>query len=90
MLQAAGTGEEIELAVEDNGEGIPPEDLPNIFKRFWRKEKSRDRKDGGGHGLGLAIVKQLAAAHGASVDVASSLGEGTRFTLCFPVRKPDL
>jgi two-component system sensor histidine kinase BaeS len=88
-LEAARTDNEIELAVEDDGEGIAPEDLPDIFKRFWRKDKSRDRKDGGGHGLGLAIVKQLAAAHGASVDVASALGEGTRFTLRFPVKNAD-
>jgi signal transduction histidine kinase len=84
MLQAAQDQEMIVLTVEDTGAGIAPEDLPNIFNRFWRKDKSRDRKDGGGHGLGLAIVKQLVAAHGGSVEVASNLGEGTRFMLCFP------
>jgi len=84
-FQAERVDHEIELVVADTGKGISSEDLENIFTRFWRKDKSRDRKDGGGHGLGLAIVKQLVMAHGGSVYVESALDEGTRFTLRFPI-----
>lgn len=86
-VQADREAAEVMLVFEDNGAGISEEDLPNIFNRFWRKDKSRDRKDGGGHGLGLAIVKQLVAAHGGSVEVSSTLGEGTRFSLHFPINQ---
>ncbi|MEN8241778.1 MAG: HAMP domain-containing sensor histidine kinase [Chloroflexota bacterium] len=84
-LQAGRAAGEIELVVADTGTGISAEDLENIFTRFWRKEKSRDRKDGGGHGLGLAIVRQLVVAQGGSVAVESALDQGTRFILRFPV-----
>jgi signal transduction histidine kinase len=84
-LGSAQIGDAVELVVEDTGVGIAPEDLPNIFNRFWRKDKSRDRKDGGGHGLGLAIVKQLVVAQGGTVEVDSAPGEGTRFRLQFPM-----
>jgi signal transduction histidine kinase len=85
FLGSAQIGDAVELVVADTGVGISPEDLPNIFNRFWRKDKSRDRKDGGGHGLGLAIVKQLVVAQGGIVEVDSAPGEGTRFRLQFPM-----
>lgn len=76
------------ITVRDTGEGIPPEDLPYIFNRFWRGDKSRHRTsghaDGVGGGLGLAIAKQLVEAHHGTIDVASSPGQGTTFTLTFP------
>ena len=84
-LKANRVDGEIELVVSDTGSGISAEDLENIFTRFWRKDKSRDRVDGGGHGLGLAIVKQLVVAQGGAVAVESALGSGTRFTLRFPI-----
>jgi signal transduction histidine kinase len=75
----------IELCVEDNGPGISEDDLPHLFDRFWRAEKSRTRA-GGGAGLGLAIAGQLVALHGGTIDVASKLGEGTRFWVTLPIR----
>lgn len=77
----------LELAVTDDGPGISAEDLPHLFDRFWRAEKSRNRAMGGS-GLGLAIVKQLAEAHGGQVRVVSPTdpGHGTCFSLWLPVR----
>jgi signal transduction histidine kinase len=74
----------IELSVSDNGPGIPPEDVPHLFERFWRAEKSRNRATGGS-GLGLAIVKQLVEAHHGQVQVESQLGQGTQFRVQIPV-----
>lgn len=73
------------LAVEvaDTGEGIPREHLPHIFERFYRVDASRAR--GAGTGLGLAIVDQLARAQGGRVSVESTPGEGSVFTVSFPV-----
>jgi two-component system sensor histidine kinase BaeS len=69
--------------VADTGSGIAPEDLPSVFDRFWRAEKSRSRRTGGS-GLGLAIVRQLVAAHGGTVTVTSELVTGSVFTLRLP------
>lgn len=71
-------GKWIELAVNDNGPGIAAEDLPRVFDRFWRAERSRNRASGGS-GLGLAIVKQLTEAHGGTIQVESQVGAGTTF-----------
>ena len=57
------SGDEVALEVSDTGSGIPAEDAPHVFDRFWRAEKSRNRSTGGS-GLGLAIVLKLAEAHG--------------------------
>ncbi|MEK8130570.1 HAMP domain-containing sensor histidine kinase [Paenibacillus filicis] len=66
--------------IEDSGIGIPAEELPYIFERFYRVEKSRSRERGG-TGLGLAIVKKLVNIQGGSIQVSSSLGQGTRFEI---------
>jgi len=71
------------LAVCDSGPGISPEDLPHIFKRFYRGRGHSVE----GSGLGLAIVKSVVEAHGGQVNVESTLGEGTLFTLAFPLEK---
>jgi two-component system sensor histidine kinase BaeS len=76
----AGT---IKLRVQDNGVGIAAEDLPYIFDRFYRSEKSRPRQ-GTESGLGLAIAKSIVEAHGGSLWVESALGEGTTFTIALP------
>jgi len=68
---------------EDNGIGIPEEELPLIFERFYRADKSRNRMTGGS-GIGLAIVRSIVAAHGGTVEVKSRLNSGTCFTLTFP------
>ncbi|KAA3643202.1 MAG: HAMP domain-containing protein [Chloroflexi bacterium] len=75
-LQAAKENGAVMLEVVDTGEGIPEEELPYIFNRFWRGDKSRG---GEGHGLGLAIARQLVLAHGGAIEVESELGVGTRF-----------
>lgn len=71
----------VRLSVQDSGPGIPPDDLPYIFDRFWRGDPSRPRGAGAGSGLGLAIARQLVQAHGGRIEVESRLGEGTRFTV---------
>ncbi len=78
----------IKISVSDTGEGIPSEDLPNMFERFYRVEKSRARA-AGGSGLGLTIVKRLVEAHGGSVGVQSELGKGSCFYFTLPVDLPN-
>ncbi len=76
----------VEVAVGDTGSGIPPEDLPHIFERFYQVDKSRARSGSSGNlGLGLAIVKQIITAHGGSINVESVIGLGTRFVVTLPV-----
>ena len=74
---------EVQLAVQDEGEGIPKEALPYIFDRFFRVNKARSRKDGG-MGLGLAIVRQIVEAHRGHVRVESDMGKGTTFWIVLP------
>lgn len=73
----------LEVTVNDNGPGIPAEDLPRIFERFYRADKSRNRERGG-TGLGLAIVKHIMLSHQGVARVTSKAGEGTKFSLLFP------
>ena len=74
---------EIHITVTDTGEGISPEDLPHIFDRFYRGEKSRNRGTGGS-GLGLAIARGIVRAHSGDISVESQLGAGTSFHLHLP------
>ncbi|MBW8801477.1 MAG: HAMP domain-containing histidine kinase [Streptomyces sp.] len=77
------------LSVEDTGSGIAPEDLPHVFERFWRAEKSRSRHTGGS-GLGLSIVRQLVEEHGGTATADSRPGNGAVFTIWLPrAQQPD-
>jgi two-component system sensor histidine kinase ResE len=83
-VTAIQQGDWVEVAVTDTGEGIPPEDIPNIFERFYRVDKSRSRATGGS-GLGLTIAKSMVEAHGGKIDVQSEPGQGSRFAFTLPV-----
>ena len=82
-IEAVKTDNEINIRVKDQGPGIASEHLPRLFERFYRVDRARSRSQGG-TGLGLAIVKHIALAHGGSVTVESTLGQGSTFTLHFP------
>ncbi|MFJ9820873.1 sensor histidine kinase [Streptomyces sp. NPDC101151] len=86
-LAACRDGEEVVLTVTDTGAGIASEDLPHVFDRFWRAEKSRSRRTGGS-GLGLPIVRHLVAAHGGTATAASEPDTGAVFTLRLPAAAP--
>ena len=78
----------IEIDVADQGIGIAAHDIDRIFERFYRADQARSRSTGG-TGLGLAIVKHIATTHGGRVDVTSTLGDGSTFTLRLPARPPE-
>jgi len=92
-VSAAAVGGAVEIAVADNGEGIAPEDLPHVFDRFYRDDRSRSRAEGSaglalrpGSGLGLAIVRAIVEAHGGQVRAASDgTGQGSTFSFTLPV-----
>jgi two-component system sensor histidine kinase BaeS len=73
----------VTISINDTGNGVPLEDLPYIFNRFWRKEKSRSRASGGS-GLGLAIARQLVEAQGGSISAENNPSGGLSVKLFFP------
>ena len=78
-----GDGDWVVLRVEDTGVGIPEEDLPKIFDRFYRVDKARSRA-AGGTGLGLSIVRDTVLQNGGTVEARRREPEGTCFEVCFP------
>ncbi|HXF61035.1 MAG TPA: ATP-binding protein [Caldilineaceae bacterium] len=82
--QPDGPAPAVVVQVADTGSGIAPDDLPHIFERFYRADKSRSRA-GGGSGIGLALVKHLVEAHGGHIEVESQVGQGTTFSFTLPL-----
>jgi two-component system OmpR family sensor kinase len=77
----------LHITVSDNGPGIPPQELPHIFDRFYRVEKPRSRSPYGGSGLGLSIAQWIAHSHDGRIEVASEPGKGTTFSVWLPQQK---
>jgi signal transduction histidine kinase len=89
-LQAETTSNGVTVTVQDTGVGVPPDDLPRIFERFYQVDKSRQSDRRSGMGLGLAITKQIVEAHGGVIQVTSAPGQGTTFTVWLPLPAPDM
>ena len=85
LLSLAKVGNQARIIVRDTGPGIPAEDLPHIFERFYRAEKSRTRSKSGGFGLGLSIAQWIVENHKGWIEVESKEGEGTTFTIWLPL-----
>jgi signal transduction histidine kinase len=83
-LACEQTGSAARISVADTGRGIPPEDLPHVFERFYRVDKSRNKLTGG-MGIGLAITKAIVEAHGGTISAESAPGQGAVFILILPV-----
>ncbi len=83
-IAAETRDKEVKISVKDNGLGIPENDVPHVFDRFYRVDSSRSRETGGS-GLGLTIAKEIVEAHGGTIEVNSSEGEGTEFTFTLPL-----
>ncbi|EJW15133.1 sensor histidine kinase ResE [Paenibacillus alvei DSM 29] len=81
-IHTSYTHDTVSVSIKDSGIGIPEEELPYIFERFYRAEKSRSRQTGG-TGLGLSIVKKLVELQGGNIQVTSKKGIGTCFTVQF-------
>jgi signal transduction histidine kinase len=84
-LSLSKTSEFVQIVVRDTGPGIPAKDLPHIFDRFYRGEKSRTRSKATGFGLGLSIAYWIVDLHQGSIDVESTVGVGTTFTIKLPL-----
>jgi signal transduction histidine kinase len=83
VVRAADTGSELEIAVQDNGEGVEPEDLPEIFERFYRGSRARTRTEAGS-GLGLTIARAIVELHGGRIWAHSERGHGATFFFTVP------
>ncbi|HHY78346.1 MAG TPA: two-component sensor histidine kinase, partial [Clostridiales bacterium] len=89
IIELTGDNNKAELAVIDNGIGIAEEDLPYIFERFYRADKSRTRLTGGA-GIGLAITKAIVEAHKGTIEVESEINVGTKFKVILPKNNEEI
>jgi two-component system, OmpR family, sensor kinase len=87
FLSLEKIGEQARIICRDTGPGIPVEDLPHIFERFYRAEKSRTRRETTGFGLGLSIANWIVERHGGRIEVNSQEGKGTTFAIWLPLYK---
>ena len=85
LMTGTRQGSSLIVTVEDSGPGIPPEDLPHVFDRFYRGDKARSREMGG-TGLGLSIAKWIVEQHGGKISVENKAGGGARFSVALPVK----
>jgi signal transduction histidine kinase len=84
MVTAASNGDEVLLTVRDTGSGIPAEQLPRIFERYYTRKRGANKS---GSGLGLSIARGIVEAHGGRIWVESVLGEGSSFFVALPAAK---
>ena len=84
-MALACLGEWARFTVSDKGKGVPKEELPHIFERFYRVDRSRRRSAGGGAGLGLSIAYWITRMHNGRIEVASEEGRGTTFSVWLPL-----
>lgn len=90
VLSLGKSGNQAKLTISDSGPGIPSEDLPHVFERFYRGEKSRTRSpDGKGFGLGLSIAYWIIQNHGGNIEVNSREGKGTTFCIWLPLAEEE-
>lgn len=87
-IKAVATANRLNIAVQDQGQGIPTKEIPHIFKRFYRLENSRNPQTGG-HGLGLYIAQELAQQLDGDLFVESQEGQGSTFTLQIHLKPPS-
>lgn len=88
MVSVTQNGDHCVLTVKDTGVGIPEADRDRVFERFYRVDKSRS-KEVGGTGLGLSIVKHAVMIHHGTIQMNSTVGEGTEFVVTIPNRPED-
>lgn len=88
-LSASSSKKHISMEIQDTGIGIPPEDIPHIFDRFYRSDKSRTKVTGG-HGLGLSIAKWAIEAHNGNIKVRSKVDLGTKITILLPLSSKNI
>jgi len=85
VIRGVANATHVAVSIRDNGIGVPREDQPHLFERFYRVEKSRTT-GAGGTGLGLAIAKEMVEAHGGMIRLNSVVGKGTELTVVLPIR----